>query len=72
MNKTNSIEDLGFQRKAKAVNGRKTHRKKNYGAIFNNYGQIPKPNYKFVFWRGNPCRILNGEQHACIKRNFVK
>ena len=26
--KTNSIGDIGFQRKAKAVNGRKTHRKK--------------------------------------------
>lgn len=46
---------------------------KNYGAIFNNYGQIPKPFFlKVVFWRGNPCRILNGEQHACIKRIFVK
>lgn len=59
---------MGFQRKAKAVNGRKTHRKKFYGALLINYGQIPKPILKVVFWRGNSCRILNGEQHACIKR----
>lgn len=59
--KPNSLDDRGFRRKAKAVNGRKTHRKTEMEKHFITVDRYQKP---LVFWQGNLRPLSNGEQHA--------